>query len=66
MAGLKESKVKCEIRWCGQEDNEPVYVNENIGDGSWRTAICRKCAGKLGLREGDDLPEPHVVKRAIR
>jgi len=53
--------MNCEIRWCKKEDSEPVYVNENIGDGSWRVGICRGCAQRLGLQEGDDLPSTLTV-----
>ena len=57
--------MNCEIRWCKREDNEPVYVNENIGDGSWRVGICRDCAQRLGLQEGDDLPSAHTVQKVL-
>lgn len=63
--GVSELK-DCEIRWCKNKDSHPVYVNENIGDGSWRVGICRICAQKLGLKEGDDLPESHKVKAIIK
>jgi hypothetical protein len=55
----------CEIRWCGTPAEGLVSVNENIGDGSFRVVICDQCAAALGLKEGDDLPEPAVVKSKI-
>lgn len=56
----------CEIRWCGQKDDSLVYVNENIGDGSWQVGICHECARRLGLQHGDDLPPAWRVKAILR
>ena len=58
--------MDCEIRWCGQKDDILVYVNEIIGDGSCRVGICRKCARRLKLKEGDDLPPAHIVKSILK
>ena len=57
--------LKCEIRWCRKEDSRLVYVNENIGDGSWRVGICRECAKKLGLKKGGDLPSVPIVMQKL-
>ena len=56
---------RCEIRWCDKETNDLVYVNENIGDGSWLVGICRECADKLGLEAGNYLPDATVVKQRL-
>lgn len=56
---------RCEIGWCGKKTDKPVYVNENIGDGSWRVCICQDCAIKLGLKAGDDLPSTPEIKRRL-
>ncbi len=46
----------CELKACRSKQPAVVSVNENIGDGSWRTDICQPCADRLGLKDGDDLP----------
>lgn len=58
--------MDCEIRWCGQKNDTLVYVNENIGDGSWRVGICHECARRLELKDGDDLPPPHKVRELLK
>lgn len=57
--------MECEIRWCRQSDNELIHVNENIGDGAWRVGICRECARRLGLKQGDDLPPAYIVREML-
>jgi hypothetical protein len=47
--------LACELRGCKSGLLGTIAVNDNIGDGSWRTVICKQCADRLGLREGDDL-----------
>jgi hypothetical protein len=47
--------LACELRKCKSGLPGTIGVNENIGDGSWRTLICKPCADELGLHEGDDL-----------
>lgn len=56
----------CEIRWCRQKDDSLVYVNENIGDGSWRVGICHDCARRLGLKQNGDLPPSYKVKAILK
>lgn len=58
--------MDCEIRWCGQKDDNLVYVNENIGDGSWRVGICHECARRLHLKEDDDLPTAQKVRFLLK
>lgn len=58
--------MDCEIKWCGQTDDSLVYVNENIGDGTWRVGICHKCARRLNLKDGQDLPPPCIVRRKLK
>lgn len=48
--------MKCELKYCLSGLDATIFVNEHIGDGSWRVGICRKCAWVLGLKSGDDLP----------
>ena len=57
---------KCEIRWCMKPCNNLIPVNDNIGDGSFRTLICPSCAKILGLKRGDDLPSPEVVRKKLK
>lgn len=56
----------CQIRWCGEKDDSLVYVNEIIGDGSFRVGICHECARRLGLKEGDDLPKAYIVRERLK
>lgn len=57
--------MHCQIRWCKKETEALIAVNENIGDGSFRVAICLDCAETLGLKPGDDLPEPETVRKIL-
>jgi hypothetical protein len=57
--------MECEIKWCKRKVKSLIYVNEIIGDGSWRVGICANCAQKLGLRQGDDLPPAHKVQSIL-
>ena len=47
--------LACQLRKCKSGLPGTVRVNDNIGDGSWLIYICKPCADKLGLRDGDDL-----------
>ena len=42
----------CELKNCKSKE-EDVRVNEDIGDGCWSVYICKNCADKLGLKDGD-------------
>jgi len=55
----------CEIGWCGKKVERLVYVNENIGDGSWNVGICQECADKIGIKAGDDMPSTEVIKKRL-
>jgi len=48
---------KCEIRWCGVETEDLIYVSLSVGDARWRVGICQECASKLGLKAIGDLPD---------
>jgi hypothetical protein len=48
--------MKCEFVECKSGLDGTVAVNEIIGDGSWRTLICTRCAEIAGLKSGADIP----------
>ena len=46
----------CDFKFCVSGRRGTIAVNEIIGDGSWRTMICKVCARVTGLEEGDTIP----------
>jgi len=50
---------KCEIINCGATvaEQESVNVYEAIWDSCFNVVICKECASKLGIKEGDFIPE---------
>ena len=56
----------CDLGYCNTFKKGTISVIENIGDGSWKTMICKDCAERLGIKEGDDLPEHYVVKKILQ
>ena len=55
----------CDLSLCETENQGVLRVYENIGDGSFACSICENCAYLLGLREGDDLPDPYEVVKIL-
>jgi hypothetical protein len=64
---VKSSGSKCEFKECKSHLPGSIGVYENIGDGSWLTYICRRCAQVVGLKPGDDIPydADHVNQQLI-
>lgn len=62
------AKMRCELTHCCKKQSRPatVFVNENLGDESYRTGICMYCAKFLGLKDGDDLPAAHLIERILK
>jgi hypothetical protein len=58
--------MKCAFKECKSGLDGTVDVNEIIGDGSWRTLICTRCAEITGLKSGDDIPfDAAMVNRKL-
>lgn len=47
---------RCEVRNCEKVVKKIVNVVECLDDGAWNIQICKKCAKKLNIKEGDHLP----------
>lgn len=64
----KEKAKECELTLCASyhTDKTGIRVDENIDDASFNTWICNTCAGILGLKDGDDLPDGNIVNRKLR
>ena len=54
----------CEFKHCVSGKRGTIAVNENIGDGTWRTMICRPCAKVVGLKDGQDIPHDAAAVNA--
>lgn len=46
----------CDFTHCVSGKPGTIGVNENVGDGAYRTMICAPCAKVVGLKDGDDIP----------
>jgi hypothetical protein len=66
----RTAKPACEVRWClgglHNRNRAEIRVTECIGDGAFATFICRPCADAIGVKGGDDLPEPEEVRKRLR
>ena len=58
---------KCEFNQCKSGLDASIFVNETVGDGSWRTGICARCAAITRLKDGDDIPyDGGPINKALR
>lgn len=47
----------CDFKHCISGKPGTIGVIENVGDGAYRTLICKPCAQVTGLKQGDDIPQ---------
>ena len=57
----------CDFKYCISGKLGTIDVNEIVGDGAYRTMICKPCADAVGLKEGDDIPfNAHAVNEKLK